>query len=61
MISLIHLSFLNTILFSDDTTVFYSHEDVSVLCRTVNIKIKEVSNWFKANKLSLIAKKTNLM
>ena len=54
-------SLLNTILFADDTTVFYSHEDMSILCRTVNSEIKEVSNWFKANKLSLNAKKTNLM
>ena len=52
---------LNTILFADDTTVFYSHEDMSILCRTVNSETKEVSNWFKANKLSLNAKKTNLM
>ena len=52
---------LNTILFADDITVFYSHEDMSVLCHTINSEIKEVSNWFKANKLSLNAKKTNLM
>ena len=32
-----------------------------VLCRTVHSKIKEVSNWFKVNNLSLNAKKTNLM
>ena len=33
-------SLLNTILFADDTTVFYSHEDMSILCRTVNSEIK---------------------
>lgn len=54
-------SFLITILFADDTTVFYSHEDMTVLCQTVNREIKEFSNWFKANKLSLNATKTNLM
>ena len=43
-------SLLNTILFAHDTTVLYSHEEMSVLCRTVNSEIKEVSNWFKANK-----------
>lgn len=52
---------LNTILFADDTTIFYSHENLSVLCDTVNNELDEVSNWFKANKLSLNAKKTNLM
>ncbi len=52
---------LNTVLFADDTTVFYSHKDTPVLCRRINTEIQEVSNWFKANKLSLNANKTNLM
>ena len=52
---------LNTILFADDTTVFYSHKNVSELCNTLNNELKEVCNWFKANKLSLNANKTNLM
>ena len=52
---------LKTILFADDTTCFYSHKDVKTLCETVNSELKEVCNWFKANKLSLNAKKTNLM
>jgi len=52
---------LNTILFADDTTVFYSHKNISTLSDTMNSELKEVSNWFKANKLSLNAKKTNLM
>jgi hypothetical protein len=52
---------INTILFADDTTVFYSHKDVSILCKTINSELKEVCNWFKGNKLSLNAKKTNLM
>ena len=52
---------LNTILFADDTTVFCSHPNLSTLCKNVNKELKEVSNWFKANKLSLNAKKTNLM
>ena len=53
--------FLKTILFADDTTCFYSHKDVQTLCNIVNNELKEVCNWFKANKLSLNAKKTNLM
>ena len=51
---------LKTILFADDTTCFYSHKNVKT-CETVNSELKEVCNWFKANKLSLNAKKTNLM
>ena len=31
------------------------------MCETVNSELKEVCNWFKANKLFLNAKKTNLM
>ena len=52
---------LKTILFADDTTCFYSHNNVKTLCDTVNKELKEVCNWFKANKLSLNANKTNLM
>ena len=32
-----------------------------MLCEIVNNELREVCNWFKANKLSLNAKKTNLM
>ena len=52
---------LKTILFADDTTCFYSHKDIDMLCEIVNNELREVCNWFKANKLSLNAKKTNLM
>ena len=53
MIFLIQIKFLSAMLFADDTTVVYSHEDKSVLWKTVNRKRKEFSNWCKANKLSL--------
>ena len=52
---------LKMILFADDTTVFHSDKNISRLCAIMNDELKEVSNWFKANKLSLNAKKTNLM
>ena len=52
---------LKTILFADDTTCFYSHKDIDMLCEIVNNEVREVYNWFKADKLSLNAKKTNLM
>ena len=54
-------SLLKFILFADDTTVFYSNDDISVLYDTVNRELNEVCNWFKCNKLSLNASKTNLM
>ncbi len=40
---------------------YYSQENISVLCNTMNKEIKEVCNWFKAHMLSLNATKTNLM
>ena len=49
---------LKTILFAGDTTYFYSHKDVLTLYDTVNNGLKEVCNWFKANKQTLKAKKT---
>ena len=52
---------LSFILFADDTTVFFSDKDVNVLYDTMNNELYEVCNWFKYNKLSLNASKTNLM
>ena len=52
---------LSFILFADDTTVCYSDSNVKRLCETMNRELKEVVNWFKCNKLSLNATKTNLM
>ena len=52
---------LNTILFADNTRVFYSHKNLPVLCDIMSNKLKEICNWFKANKVSLNEKKTNLM
>ena len=52
---------LSFILFADDTTVFYSDNDIQRLCNIVNFELKEIVNWFKCNKLSLNASKTNLM
>ena len=37
------------------------HKDGKTLCETVNSKLKEVCYCFKASKLSLNAKKANLM
>ena len=52
---------LSFILFADDTTVFFSDKDINVLYDTMNNELQEVCNWFKCNKLSLNASKTNLM
>ena len=52
---------LDFILFADDTTITYSHKDINNKINIVNEELKEVSNWFKANKLSVNASKTNYM
>ena len=50
---------LDPIMHADDTNLFYSNNDIETLFSTVNIELEEISEWFKANKLSLNIKKTN--
>ena len=52
---------LEFILFADDTTILYSHKDIDSQISVVNTELEEVSNWFKANKLSINASKTHYM
>ena len=52
---------LDFILFTYDTNILYSHKDLSSKIDVVNEELEEVSNWFKANKLSVNASKTNFM
>ena len=53
--------FLTVILFADDRNVFYSHIDSSILTRVLKSEIDKLSEWFKANKLSLNLDKTKYM
>jgi hypothetical protein len=52
---------LDFILFADDTTILYSNKDIRSKFGLINNELKEVSNWFRANKLSVNATKTNYM
>ena len=52
---------LDFILFADDTTILYSHKDINSKIGIVNKELDEVTTWFKANKLSVNASKTNFM
>ena len=52
---------LEFILFADDTTILYSHPNIANQINRINEELKEVSNWFKANKLSVNANKNNNM
>ena len=45
-------------MFADDTNLFFSHKDIKVLFKTVNIELEKTCIWFKANKLSLNESKT---
>ena len=48
-------------IFADDTNILFSHEDPVQLEKLINTELKEISNWFKLNKLSLNIDKTNFM
>ena len=41
-----------------DTSLFYSHKDPNQLIRVMNCELSKISEWLKANKLSLNATKT---
>ena len=49
---------LNTIMFADDTNLFFEHKDISVLFSTVNRELQSINEWFISSKLSLNVKKT---
>ena len=52
---------LDFLWFADDTTILYSSSDIVSKLPVINRELSEVSNWFKANKLSVNATKTNYM
>ena len=52
---------LDFILFADDTTILYSHKNIESQINLFNRELLEMSNWFKANKLSVTASKINFM
>ena len=49
------------ILFADDTNLFYSRKDPSCLINLINDETSKLSEWFKANMLSINIKKSNYM
>lgn len=50
---------LHTIMFADDTNLFFSEKNITLLFKSVNRELRCIAEWFKANKLSLNIKKTN--
>ena len=45
-------------MFTDDTNCSYSHKNIKGLFYTANSELEKISQWFKANKLSINIKKT---
>jgi len=54
-------SILKFVLFADDTTILYSHKNLPDKIEMINTELLKVTNWFKANKLSINVTKTNFM
>ena len=50
---------LKFILFADDTNVFYADKNLVDVMGVLNYELKNLSVWFKVNKLSLNVGKTN--
>ena len=55
------LEFCNCNLFADDTTIYKTHSNINFLEWSINEDLKLISDWFKANKLTLNLKKTVCM
>lgn len=51
----------NTILFADDTTVYITSNNIGNMFNIMNEQLSILSDWFKANKLSLNINKTMYM
>ena len=54
----LNLEYTKCILFADDTTIFYSDKNVSLLIAAVEHDLMILNDWFKANKLTLNKKKS---
>ena len=54
-------SLLKLILYADDTNIFLSHPDLNSLYHIMNTELTHITDWFRANKLSLNVSKTNYM
>ena len=49
----LNLEFTKCILFADDTTLYYSNSNISLLLASIEHDMSFLSDWFKANKLTL--------
>ena len=56
-----HLTFLSCIKFADDTTLYTSGKSLKLIEFELNNDLEIISDWFKANKLTLNISKTVCM
>ena len=54
----LQLDHCSCILFADDTTIYYTHKNVSYIKYCIEQDLQKLSQWFKANKLTLNSQKT---
>ena len=47
------LTVSKSILFADDTTIYYSHSNLNTQNTNLNKDLQILNDWFKTNKLSL--------
>ena len=52
---------LKSILFADDTNLFYAGKDLDEVCKIISRELNILHIWFQVNKLSLNVAKTNFM
>ena len=52
-------SALDSIMFADETNLFYEHKNLKTLFSLVNQELQKINEWFDANKLSLNVEKQN--
>ena len=54
-------SYLTSILFADDTNIFFHHKNINTLIYILNKELAYVSQWFNINKLTLHPEKTKFI
>ena len=54
----LHLQYTSCILFADDTTLYYSHRNLNYAQWCITEDLAILSDWFRANKLTLNLEKT---
>ena len=52
---------ITPIMLADDTNLFYSNKSIKIFFKEMNIELKNISEWFRANKLSINIDKTNFI